>query len=138
MHCPNCGTQTVSNAKFCHVCASLLNTGLSVATSPSNIQVLETCTVRAFIVANSFVPFKKRTWQWFAEGLGPDGAYTVAVSSSFKAMGGTENTGPLTATGQSPAESEAARIQLVAELLRSGWEPIDAYGREYRRVVNQS
>ena len=100
--------------------------------------MFETCTVSVFIVANSFVPFKKRIWQWFAEGVGPDGSKTVATSRPFKALAGTENTGPLTASGNTPVESQEARADLIADLLKSDWEPIDASGREFRRVIKLS
>ena len=138
MYCSNCGTQAVSDAEFCHKCGSQLSAESRASIAASSRRVFETCTVRAYRVEISYVPFKKATWRWFAEAMGPNGAYTVAASLPFKAIAGNENFGPMTASGQPPAESESARSQLLADLLKAGWEPIDAYGREYRRVLDHS
>jgi hypothetical protein len=139
MYCPSCGTQAVIAATICHQCGSRLNDVHVGQGYSSSRPMYETCRVSVFIVANSFlVPFRQRTWQWFAEGLGPDGAYTVATSRPFKALEGNENTGPLTASGKTPIESEEVRAHLIAELLRAGWEPLDANGREFRRAVEQT
>lgn len=133
--CPECGSKPVLSAAYCHICGRQLDSEESRPAQLSDEPVFEICTVHAYVTRNSLVPFKKRTWQWFAEGLGPEGSYVVAASRAFVAVAGNQNTGPLTASGNPPIESEAARTDLISELLRKGWEPLDARGREFRRLA---
>jgi hypothetical protein len=124
MYCANCGTKRTADAHYCQKCGTAFG---STEAEPdhSTTPVFELCKLNAYIVKSTgdferlLNPFAKDSWCWIAETVGTGGKATIAESSEFRER---------YVAGAVPRnqEARAARDEIVAKLVRDGWEPIDA------------
>jgi hypothetical protein len=102
--------------------------------------LVETCTLNVHIVERAslvqrFNPFYKRTWQWQAEAIGPNGINVAAFSDTFKAYGGNQSI----PVPEDSGECMVLKKAVVAQLLRDGWRPTDNrdLGQGFVREIEQ-
>lgn len=121
-YCSNCGNATPSGARFCPVC------GQSTA-PPGPVQAREVCTIR---LAVDQPMIGATRYQFIAEAVGPNGAFTAAATESFKPG----------SYGHDLIRDQVAQMQLdglISDLTADGWQPSglhdDWYAHQFQRAL---
>ncbi|NHZ72400.1 MAG: hypothetical protein GWP17_04880 [Aquificales bacterium] len=100
---------------------------------------VETCTLNMCLVKGrglfNINPFHKKTWQWQAQAVGPNGTYIAAFSETFKAMGDTQ-----IGLTNNLEISNKERQKVLSVLLSEGWIPLNARhnGQTFTREIEQA
>lgn len=147
MYCAKCGSQLVASANYCHVCGAKVGSA-QAQTVLSALPVYEVCET-IFIMTKDRGPLGftlnpfggKATWQWVAVANGPKGKYNAAVSPEFKASYQSSINDWSLGPSRNERETRENIEQLVANLLSTGWEPVDMGNGglrlpKFRRRVN--
>jgi hypothetical protein len=125
MLCSNCGTALNIDVNFCHKCGTSIENKGEV----SNETTYEICEIQVHLAGSRSITqmfnLKQSNWVWIATAISPQGKRKVASSSEFTSRG-----------ERIPDDNyRVPRDELIAKLLKDGWEPIDTkyYGQTFKR-----
>ena len=130
MDCAQCGARSIDSARYCQQCGAAFDSTegeQSLSTNPD----FELCQLNPYIVKNTGAferllnPFATDSWCWCAEIVAINGKETIAESSEFRER-------YMAGVVPSNHDARAARDELVAKLLREGWEPLDTHYKDQR------